>query len=637
MRFPIVAALLMLGAVALVAFGQSEVPEPQGKLLFEGANAIVKYDCTLVVAQSTGHFEQTDHYLVHLLTERGIREHSQDFNFYFLAYDTVEILDARVHLPDGSTVTVSPDDIKDVPLPAFGPFFLENVREKIITFPALRPGAEVEVTSRMIAREPPIDSIYDYNSSFEEEDPIQLKFVQISVPAEMKLKWKSRNGDIPHEEETQGDRVIHRWKVADIPQMIPEPGMPPAQETSRQLFATNMKDWQFMSRWYDNLADSSFIPDDAVKAKVAELTQGKTTEEDKIAAIFYFVSNDIRYVETSLTGRKAGYKPEPAGVTLSNRYGVCRDKAALMVSMLRTAGIPSDIVLTNPVWKIDADIPCDQFNHAIVAIPDEKTGHFRFLDPTVEKTRDYLAPMEQDKAVLPCTERGEALEWLPLMPPEDHLFHIQAQSQLHDNGSFTSEVTISTRGLPDLILRNWLLSIPPEQRENTFKQIIQRVSPTARLEKLEISDLMDFTQYVKLTLAFSATDYSVAAGNYLLFEVPNQASGLDFLTPWLLRGSDLTTRHYPLQVPSTFAVRADEEVSFPKGYAMKSLPDPTDLDYKDFRLARKFEVDGNQVKMQRLMEMSVLDIPLTEYPKLQAMMKEDDVMSKGRVILKKSS
>ncbi len=637
MRFPILAALLGLAAAALVAFGQSEVPGPQGKLLFEGANAIMKYDCTLVVAQSTGHFEQVDHYRVHLLTERGIREHSQDFNFYFLAYDTVEIVDARVHLPDGSTVVVSPDDIKDVPLPAFGPFYLENVREKIITFPGLRPGAEVEVTSKMIAREPPMDGIYDYSCSFEEEDPIQAKFVQISVPADMKLKWKSRNGDIAHEEEKQGDRVVHRWKAADIPQMIPEPGMPPTQETSRQLFVTNTENWEYISRWYTNLADSSFIPNDAVKAKVAELTQGKATEEEKIAAIFYFVSNDIRYVETSLTGRKAGYKPEPAGVTLSNRYGVCRDKAALMVSMLRTAGVPADIVLMNPVWKIDADIPCDQFNHAIVAIPDKKTGHFRFLDPTVEKTRDYLAAMEQDKAVLPCTERGEPLEWIPLMPPEDHLFHIQAQSELFDDGRFTSQLTISTRGLPDLVLRNWLLSIPPEQRENTFKQVIQNVSPTARLEKLEVSDLMDFTQNVKLTIAFSATDYSVAAGNYLLFEIPNQASGLDFLTPWLLQGSELTSRRYPLQVPSTFAVRADEEVVFPKGYTTKSLPDPTELDYKDFRLARKFEVEGNRVKMQRVMEMSVLDIPLSEYPKLQAMMKEDDAMSKGRIILKKSS
>ncbi|MFH1009695.1 MAG: hypothetical protein V1784_00495, partial [bacterium] len=112
---------------------------------------------------------------------------------------------------------------------------------------------------------------------------------------------------------------------------------------------------------------------------------------------------------------------------------------------------------------------------------------------------------------------------------------------------------------------------------------------------------------------------------------------LDFLTSWLLRGSELTARHYPLKVPSTFAVRADEEVVFPKGFTTKSVPDPTELDYNDFRLARKFEVKGNRVKMERLMEMAVLDIPLAKYPELQAMMKEDDAMSKGRVILKKSN
>ncbi len=637
MKCRTIIAVLCSGMLAVAVWGQSEVPTPQGKLLFEGANAIVKYDCTRVVAQNTGHFEDIDHFRVSLLTERGVREYAQDFNFYFLLYDTVEILDARVHLPDGSTVVVSQDDIKDVPLPAFGPFYLENVREKIITFPALRPGAEIEVTSKIIAREPPIDNIYDFNTSFDHKDPTQLKYVEINVPDDMKLKWKVRNGDIPHTEEKQGNRVVHRWAATDIPQTIPEPGMPPTEEIDKQLFVTNMEDWQHMSRWYTTLADSSFIPDDAVKAKVAELMQGKMKEEEKIAAIFYFVSNDIRYVETSLTGRKAGYKPEPAGVTLSNRYGVCRDKAALMVSMLRTAGIPADIVLMNPAWKIYEDIPSQQFNHAIVGIPDKTTGRYRFLDPTVEKTRDYLAAFEQDKAVLPCNHRGEPLEWIPLMPPEDHLFHIQAQSELHDDGRFTSQLTISTCGLPDLALRNWLQSIPPEQRENMFKQIIQQVSPTARLEKFGVSELMDFEQNVKITLEFSATDYSLAAGDYLLFQIPNQSSGLDFLTKWLIQGSQLTTRRYPLHVPSTFAVRADEEVIFPQGYTAKSVPDPTELDYKDFRLARKFEVKENRVKMQRLMEMSVLDIPLTKYPDLRAMLKEDDVMSKGRVILKKAS
>ena len=60
-------------------------------------------------------------------------------------------------------------------------------------------------------------------------------------------------------------------------------------------------------------------------------------------------------------------------------------------------------------------------------------------------------------------------------------------------------------------------------------------------------------------------------------------------------------------------------------------------DFQDFRLARKFEVEHNRVKMERLMEMSVLDIPLEKYPDLQAMQKEDDVMGKGQVILKKAS
>ncbi len=622
----------LLAAGAL--FGQPpEKPAPL-KFPFDNSNAIVKYDCTSVIVEPDGKSVSTNHYRVGVYTDRGIREYSQDVSVYSLNYDTIEVVSVKVHLPNGETVDVDTSAIKDVPMPAFGKFFLHNVREKIITFPELVEGAEIEVVTREITREPPMDKEFNWQGAFEHHDPIMAKHVQIVAPESIGLRWMAHGGEIPMTKSSKAGLTTYTWTMSNIPQLVPEPGMPPAPEVYRQLFVSSIDDWETWSKWYDALSEPTMVADDSIRTMVKELTGGKSREE-QIKAIFYYVSNQIRYVETALTGRKAGYKPEEAPVTFRNKYGVCRDKAALMVSMLREAGIESDIVLMNPAWKINPDIPVDQFNHAIVAV--RNGSEITYIDPTVEKTKDFMAASEQDKAVLVCDDDGEPLRWTPLEPSEKNLYEIRAESHLNDDGTFHSLVTILSTGFPDLILRNWMQSIPPKKREDTFKQIVQQFSPKAQLESFEISDAMDFSKQMEIKFSFSAEDYMIPAGEYALFQVPGQSTSLDFLTSWLLSGSELTTRRFDLRLESTFAVRSEESVTYPLGYKVRSLPEKVDQNHGTFRMAREFTKSGdNRLTVKRVTDFSTLNVALSEYHKLQAMLSEADRMGRGKVVLVKS-
>jgi hypothetical protein len=598
----------------------------------EQSNAVVRFDCTWVDLQTDGKSDVLRHYRVALLTDRAIRDNAQDVTVYNLGYDTVIVLTACVHLPSGETVNVEPSAIKDVPMPAFGKFFLQNVREKIITFPDLTKGAEIEVAYREITREVPMDGHYDLWEEFQQDEPIQQKHVEISVPNEMNLRWLAKGAEIPHDSSIEGDRVKHVWHVEDVPQLVPERGMPPYPELVSRLLVSTVPDWQTWSRWYYRLCEPELVADDSIRAAVQRLAAGKTTDQ-KLHWIFYFVSNQVRYVETALTGRKAGYKPEPAAVTYANRYGVCRDKAALLVTMLREAEIPANIALMNPVWKIDADLPVDQFNHAIVAA--EVDGHTVLLDPTVEKTREFLAATEQDKAILISTDQGDDLSWTPIQPPEENLYRVRAESELAEDGSFSSTVTITAHGYADRVLRNTLQGLPPERREQMFKRLVARIHPAAILDSMTTSNMMDFGRPAEIHLTFHAADYPVTAGKYLLFSVPGQAEGLDFITRQLLSGSELTRRRFDLRLASTFSVRVEETVTFPSGYRIRSLPDRLDVSYGDFRMSREFSVAGNTVSLKREVDFSTLKIPLARYGDLQDLLRRSDSMARGRVILVK--
>ena len=625
---------LALLAVSTAVWAQSEPPSPAPlKFPFESSNAIVKYDCTLVHVEPDGKSTALRHYRVALLTDRAINQYAQDVTVYNLGYDTVEVVAARIYVPGGGVVEVDTSAIKDVPMPAYGKFFLHNVREKIITFPELQKGSEIEVVYRERTREAPMDGQFDLTEYFQHSDPIQTKFVQVRVPEAMELHWKARSTEIPYSKSTKDGQTMHVWSAVSIPQFVPEPGMPPSPEVTPQLLITTVKDWQTWSRWYSTLSETTMVANDEIRAMVAELTKGKQTSDEKLRAIFYFVSNNIRYVETALTGRKAGYKPESASTTFRNKYGVCRDKAALMVTMLREAGIQSDITLMNPAWKIDQEIPADQFNHAVVAVHDGDSTFY--VDPTVEKTADYLAASEQDRAVLVCNDAGEDLTWTPIEPSEKNLYQIRAQSRLDEHGTFHSDVTISTRGLPDLALRSYLQSLPPEERTNLFKRLVQSISPAATLDTVQFTEFMDFSTPVEIRMAFSARNYSVPAGKYTLFQLPGQSGTLDFLTSSLLSGSELTSRRFDLRLTSTFAVRSEETVSYPKGLKIRSLPEKVDLNYGDFRMARDFESKGHSIKVRRVLDFSTLDIPLERYQQLQELLQKSETMGRGQVVLTK--
>ena len=97
--------------------------------------------------------------------------------------------------------------------------------------------------------------------------------------------------------------------------------------------------WSVVSRWYWDLSKphlDAITP--AMKKQVADLTAGASTDMDRIKAVFYYVSKKIRYMGITPEKDRPGFEPHDVAITYEKKYGVCRDKAALLVSLLRAAG-----------------------------------------------------------------------------------------------------------------------------------------------------------------------------------------------------------------------------------------------------------------------------------------------------------
>ena len=131
------------------------------------------------------------------------------------------------------------------------------------------------------------------------------------------------------------------------------------------------KSWAEVAAGYGELVDRQ-IADSDVSTLVRDII-GTNSERDIIAAkLLARLRQEIRY--TGIEFGSASIVPHTPDSTLTQKYGDCKDQAALLVKMLRTAGVPAYLALlrSGPGEDVDPDLPgLGNFTHAIVYVPGD--------------------------------------------------------------------------------------------------------------------------------------------------------------------------------------------------------------------------------------------------------------------------
>ena len=125
---------------------------------------------------------------------------------------------------------------------------------------------------------------------------------------------------------------------------------------------TEFAGWNEVARW----AAPLFVSDPAAVQSIAARWRG-LPEEERAARALAFVREEVRYF-----GMEVGvhaHKPHAPSLVLRRRFGDCKDKALLLVSLLQALGIEARPVLANTRLRrgLDDRLPSPYvFDHAIV-------------------------------------------------------------------------------------------------------------------------------------------------------------------------------------------------------------------------------------------------------------------------------
>ncbi len=521
---------------------------------YPNADDVLIDDFIRVEYQADGTSVTWDDEFTKVLTEKGKREHRTRSLHFTLPYGTAEVLILEIIKPDGSIVPIDIAEQSRVMVDrAQMSANIYNPNSKILNIglPALEVGDVYHILTRMITVKPRVPDTWSDYSVFEYTNPIKHLTYEVSGPKERPLKKIVLKDEIPgtvsYTSSSDETRVLYRWEVKDVPRAFSEPNMPPLYTVVQRLLVSTIPEWNDISSWYWDLCEPHLdAVNDAMRKKVSELTDGVEAPNEKISRLFQFVSQQIRYMGITTETEAPGYEPHDARVTFDNKYGVCRDKGALLVSMLRLSGFKAYPVIIHAGPKKDEEVPQPYFNHAIVAVEDPD-GSYQLMDPTDENTTALLPAYLSNKSYLVAHPEGETLLTSAIVPAEENLLKIDTTGALSPSGELSARSVLYFEGINDNAYRGYFSRIKPEERKRFFEGAIKRRMPGATLTSflIEPEDTQDTSVPLTVTLDYSVQDYLVSGDGHALLQPPWLGTTLGYVN-FILGHTGLPKRRFPL-------------------------------------------------------------------------------------------
>jgi len=505
-----------------------------------------------------------------------------------------------------------------------------SARTFYVSFPRLNAGDVVELRYR-VEDVSPRNEIADYFGEVEylqSDEPIaSSEYVLITPKAKPFHVSASNLPGLVREAKEDGDRRIYRFAAPNVPPIAPEPGMPPWSEVLGHVHVSTFKTWDEVGSWYWGLVREQFDVDDEVRKKVREITKNLTDERSKVRAIYKYAT-ETRYV--ALEFGIEGIRPRRSAQTLARGWGDCKDKATLIVTMLREIGIPATIVLVRTRIRGDiADAPASlaPFDHAIAYVPSLDL----YLDGTAEHSGSLELPMMDRGAIgLQINEGKPKLVRLPQPAPESSLLRRQVELTLAADGSaqFGVDLQVSGAFAPEWRTRFMAEGTRRDRAARELSADFGAVDLLAGKAGIEVNDLEDIEQPVRLRARGKAPALARREGDSLSIPaVPPQRLSADF--------ASLSSRTLDLVLPALTAREEEWTFRLPPGMRAVRLPLQQDLDTPFGALSISVEEQPGKVVVRSRLTLKKARIKPSEYMAFRTFCETVDRVFGQRVVVGK--
>ncbi|WP_448546429.1 DUF3857 domain-containing protein [Thalassotalea fusca] len=257
----------------------------------------------------------------------------------------------------------------------------------------LREGDVLDYSYSRVGVNPIYQGVFSYSRTLNWSVPVAEQYVRILWGKNNPLFVSGRNFE-PNVSQTQLGQFQEYSLYVNNPDTIRIPSETPNWYSPyNTVYFTELSSWRQVVDWAQPLYHvDEIVPE--VQAVANDIKASYGTKSEQISAALKYVQNEIRYV--ALQNGINSHLPTPASETLALRYGDCKDKAILFISILKGLGVNAypALVDTEETLLLNEKPPAqNRFDHVLVTLEHDNQRYW--LDPTIRRQEGQLDALYQ--------------------------------------------------------------------------------------------------------------------------------------------------------------------------------------------------------------------------------------------------
>ncbi|MTD69674.1 DUF3857 domain-containing protein [Flavobacterium sp. LC2016-13] len=475
--------------------------------------------------------------------------------------------------------------------------FYNDVKERQLIFPNIETGAK---------------KVYNYQTQFIDPHllhkhifgdvlPIQNSTLEVRAEKNIVIDYKIFNdpdNTISFSKTEKKGKWIYKWTLSDIKPAKFEEGSPgylyqvPHIDFYIKEYTINNKttpilgDIPELFNYYKAFVkDLNKTEDPDLKSLTLEIIQNKTTDEEKVKSIFYWVKENIKYI--AFENGYEGFIPREASLVFHRKFGDCKDMASIISCMAQYAGI-KDVTIawigTRSIPYSYKDLATPSVDNHMIAI-FKKGDDYIFLDGTDKETR-YGIPTAfiQGKEVLFSENDHYKIYPVPVVPPNQNEVKETVQLKI-DNNKLIGTAKIERFGYNRSHILMQIGDAANKRRLEMIKSLVLKGNNKFNLKDFKEENLTDKDLPYTIDYNFDLDSYILKVDKEIYLNL-----FLDKFLDNIILAKDRVSKYefdYLTQFTSQYTVE------IPQNYTIKYLPKNFDLDNDYVKAHFAYELKKN--------------------------------------------
>ena len=523
-----------------------------------------------------------------------------------------------------------------------GAVFYDDSKSVNFIFPKLSEGSKSYLHYSETINDPHFMSGMYFGSYF----PVLNTTYEIVVDKKIKLIFKEFNMDTliyEYNKSDDGDFTTYTWNIKNIniyeregntvnfrnylPHIVP---IIEYYSTPEKGKIDVLRGVDELYHWYYSFICDVNIdsPDEEMVKTVQAITKDKSTDLEKVKAIYYWVQKNIKYVAFEYA--LGGFIPREANDIYTKKYGDCKDNSSILEEMLKIAKLDGHLtwIGTRDIPYTYEELPTPSVdNHMIMSYIDGEDVYF--LDAT---GRFYplglpTSFIQGKEALISIDSLHYRIETVPIMPPEATIYSDSATLQIVGKKLVGTGTAVSS-GYFKIDLYQ-ALENQKDQHDllEFYGANFNKGNNKFVVTSFEEINKYDYEKDFIVNYDFTINNYINSSGDEIYVNLNLDKSPLGFKIP----EEDILPKEYDYKSIDKYSYTLE----IPEGYVLDFIPEDLIIDNEQFSVKITYLQKGNTITYTQVLRFNYLELDKEEQIQFNKTIKQISKAYRESVVLKK--